>query len=100
MRARNLFMAVMFLMGVGFAPSPAGALELDLGDVFGQMVQENPPVVTPPVAVPDVDINVERTERVVWYTDPLVIGAAVLALIVIVALVARGGGGGTTIVRD
>ena len=97
MRARNLFIALLFLMGIGFA-APSGAV--DLGDlpVFGPLVQENPPVQVP---VPDVDIDINKTDRVVWYVDPLfLIGAGVVVLIVVVALIARGGGGGTTIVRD
>ncbi len=93
-RARNLLIGLLFLMGVGLA-APAGAAGLDnLGAVFGPLEQESPPA---PKIVPDVDIEVHKTERVVWFANPLVIGGAVVALIVIVALVARGGG--TTVVK-
>src|SRR5262245_49603228 len=97
MRVRHLFVALLFAMGVGLAASPAGAVEPgDFGALFGPLVQQNPPGVQ---VVPDVDVDVHKTEteRLAWYTDPLVIGSAVVVLIVVVALVARGG---TTIVKD
>jgi hypothetical protein len=94
-------MGLLFLMGVGLAASPAGAVGFDdLGAIFGPLMQESP--MTPDV-VPDVDIDVHRSEeRVVWFANPLLIGAGVVVLIVVVvALIARGGsGGGTTIVKD
>jgi hypothetical protein len=92
MRARKLLIGLLFLVGVGLAASPAAAGLGDLGAVFGPLMQERAPDV-----VPDVDVDVNRTERVVWYTDPLVIAGAVVVLIVVVALIARGGG--TTVVK-
>ena len=98
MRARNLLMGLLFLMGVGLAASasPAGAVGFpDLGAVFAPLTQQNPSV---PDA-PKVDVNIHKTERVVWFTNPMVIGGAVVVLIIVVALIARGGGGGTTVVK-
>ena len=96
MQARNLLMGLLFLMGVGLAAPPAGAVGLDdLGAVFGPLVQERPRA---PDVVPKVDVDIHKSERVVWFADPLVIGGAVVVLIVVVALIARGGG--TTVVKD
>jgi hypothetical protein len=98
MRARNLLIGLLFLMGVGLAASasPAGAVGLpDLGAFIGPLTQQSPSV---PDA-PKVDVNIHKSERVVWFTNPMVIGGAVVVLIVVVALIARGGGGGTTVVK-
>jgi hypothetical protein len=57
---------------------------------------QDPPAPQPPT----VDINV-RTDRGVWYTQPVWIAIGIVALVLIVALLvmAGRGGGGTTVVR-
>jgi hypothetical protein len=98
----------MFLTSIGFAASPAAGL----GAVDGGgsaplfLAQADPPAGDPPAAnppvvdpLPDVDVDIHRTERVVWYTNPLVIGGIVLAVVALIVALARGGGGGTTVVK-
>ena len=51
---------------------------------------------------PAVDVHINGGDRVVWYTNPMLLavgGIGLLLLIVIVAMAARGNGG-TTIIRE
>jgi hypothetical protein len=52
-------------------------------------------------AAPNVDVHINGGDRVVWYTNPMLLavgGIGLLLLIVVVAMAARGNG--TTIIRE
>src|SRR5262245_16943876 len=100
MSMRRLFLAAVFA-ALPWMPmsEPTGTLPLPAVAVAADEVA---PAV-PNLPNPNIDVDVNRTERhVISFANPVVLLIGVGALVVIIALIAMAsrGGGGTTIIKE